>query len=107
MHVDRDMLATWTQTGGIVGGVDEQELTEVRGARTQQVAFEVAADLLRRKFPGHDGALKPWLFPALIDVSRRWLDQRVTFEPDTPVGALLLAQPKARAAEAVFDAIVR
>jgi type III restriction enzyme len=107
LHIDKDLLATWTQTVGIVGAVDEQELTEVRNARTQEVAYAVAADLLRRRFPGYGGDLKPWLFPALVDVSKRWLDERVTFAPDTPVGSLLLAQPKARAAEAVFDAVVR
>jgi type III restriction enzyme len=107
LHVDKDLLATWTQTVGIVGGADEQELTEVRGARRQEVTYAIAADMVRRKFAGLGGDAKPWLFPELIDVSRRWLDERVTFAADTPVGALLLAQPKARAAEAVFDAVVR
>jgi type III restriction enzyme len=108
LHVDRELLATWTETGGVVGDVDEQELAEVRGARSQEVAFAVAADVLRRKFPGHDGATKPWLFPALVDVTKRWLaHERVTFAPDTPVGCLLLAEPKAQAAEAVVNAVVR
>lgn len=105
LHVDRELLATWTQTGGVIGGVEEQDLDDVRGARPQQVAYEVAADLLRRRFAGHDGAIKPWLFPALVDVTKRWLaHDRVTFAPDTPVGCLLLAEPKAMAAEAVFHA---
>ncbi len=108
LHVDRDLLATWTQTAGFIGTVDEQVLTEVRGARRQEVAYAVAADVLRRRFPGHDGATKPWLFPALVDVTTQWLDHdRVTFAPDTPVGCLLLAEPKAQAAEAVFNAVVR
>src|SRR5262249_22038088 len=46
LHVDRDLLATWTQTGGIAGAVDEQELDEVRSARVQQVAYAIAADML-------------------------------------------------------------
>jgi len=108
LHVDRELLATWTQTSGIIGAVDEQLLTEVRGAREQEVAYAVAADVLRRRFPGHDGAIKPWLFPALVDVTKQWLSHdKVTFAPDTPVGCLLLAEPKAQAAEAVFNAVVR
>ncbi len=107
LHVDREKLATWTQTSGMVGDVDEQQLAEVRHARPQQVAFAIAADVLARKMPGHDGALKPWLFPALVDVTRRWLDTKVTLADDTPLGALLLAQPCAQAAEAVFNAVVR
>jgi len=107
LHVDRALVATWTQTQGVVGAVDEQTLDEVRHARRQEVAYAVAADLLRRSFPGHEGALKPWLFPELVDVTTRWLDTKVTFAPDTPPGVLLLARPRAAAAGAVFDAIVR
>jgi type III restriction enzyme len=110
LHVDRELVATWTQTGGLVGGVDEQELEEVRHARSQQVAYKLAAEILRRHLPGHDGAIKPWLFPALVDLAKQWLDpdaRRVTFAADTPVGALLLAEPAAQAAQALFNAVVR
>ncbi len=109
-HVNRELLATWTQTGGIAGAADEQELADVRNARSQQVAYAVAADVMRRKFPGHDGGTKPWLFPALVDVTTRWLDPasgHVTLAQDTPVGSLLLAELRAQAAEAVFNAIIR
>ncbi|MBK5222010.1 MAG: restriction endonuclease, partial [Acidimicrobiia bacterium] len=107
LHVDRDRLATWTQTAGLVGGVDEQQLESVLDVRPQQVAYEVAAEVVRRKMTAHDGVIRPWLFPALIDVTRRWLDEKVTFADDTPLGSLRLAQFKAQAAEAVFDAVVR
>ena len=110
VHVDRDVVATWNQNQGVIGAGETQELTEVRGARHQQVAFEVAADTLKRKFAGHDGVLKPWLFPALVDLTKRWLDPAsgiVTFADNTPVGFLLLAEPKAQAAEAVFHAVAR
>jgi type III restriction enzyme len=109
LYIDRALLATWTETGGMIGEVDEQDLAEVRHARPQQVAYAVAADMLRRKFRGHDGATKPWLFPALVNVTTRWLAPQpglVTFAPDTPVGSLLLAEPRAQAAEAVFNAVV-
>ncbi|MFZ6005765.1 MAG: BPTD_3080 family restriction endonuclease [Actinomycetota bacterium] len=107
LHVDREMLATWTQTAGMIGAVDEQELIRVKDARPQQVAYGVAADVLRRKMAAHDGVTKPWLFPAIVDVTRQWLDTKVTFAPDTPLGALLLTQFSAQAAEAVFDAVAR
>ena len=106
LHVDRALVATWTQTGGVIGEAEEQSLDQVRHARIQEAAYGVAAELLRRYFPGHDGALKPWLFPELLDVTRRWVAEKVTFADDTPPGVLLLAQPRARAAEAVFDAVV-
>ena len=107
LHVDRELVALWTQTGGPIGAADEQSLDEIRLARTQEVAFAVAAQLLRAKYPGHDGALKPWLYPELVDVTKRWLDTKVTFATGTPAGILLLDTLRARAAEAVFEAIVR
>jgi type III restriction enzyme len=106
LHVDRGLVALWTQTGGVIGASEEQDLDDVRHARRQRVAYEIAADLLRRRFLGHDGARSPWLFPALLDVTRRWLDTKVTFADDTPPGVLLLAQFRARAAEAVYEAVV-
>ncbi|MCY4435596.1 MAG: DEAD/DEAH box helicase family protein [bacterium] len=107
LHIDRDLVALWVEVGGVIGATDEIDMPHVREARTQRIIYEVAADLLRRFFPGHDGALKPWFFPALLDVTRRWFETKVTFAPDTPPGVLLLAQPKAAAAEAVYDAVVR
>ena len=107
LHVDKELVALWTVTAGVIGGIDEQDLEPIRHVRTQEVVFGVAAELLRSKFPGHDGALKPWLFPELADVTKRWLDTKVTFAADTPAGVLLLGVPRARAAEAVYEAIVR
>jgi type III restriction enzyme len=107
MHIDQDLLALWTEAAGVLGEHEEVDLDEVRQARRQRVAFAVASQVLRRYFAGHDGALKPWLFPALLDVTRGWLDHKVTLAPGTPVGVLLFAQPKAKAAEAVYDAFVR
>ena len=106
LHVDRALVATWTQTEGVIGVADEQSLDRIRHARVQEAAYELAAEVVRRFFTGHDGALKPWVFPELLDVTRRWLAERVTFADDTPPGVLLLAQPRARAAEAVYEAVL-
>lgn len=107
LHIDKDLLAIWVEIGGVLGATDEIDLPHVRNARRQHIVYQIGAEVLRRFFPGHDGALKPWLFPALLDVTRRWFDSKVTFAADTPPGVLLLAQYKAAAAEAVYDAVVR
>lgn len=107
LFVDQALVATWTQVSGVVGTTDEHELERVRHARLQEVAYGIGADVVRRYFAGLDGALKPWLFPSIIELTRRWLDEKVTFAADTPPGMLLLAQPRARAVEAVADSLVR
>ncbi len=107
LHVDRDQVPLQVEVGGIIGETDEIDMANEWKARKQQIIYRVAAEVLRRFFPGHDGALKPWLFPAVLDVTRRWFHTKVTFASATPPGVLLLDQPRAAAAEAVYDAIVR
>src|SRR5262249_8761834 len=48
----------------------------------------------------------PWLFPQLVDITSRWLDECVTTDPQVTKGNLLLIQATARAAEKVFSAIL-
>ncbi|MXW57574.1 MAG: restriction endonuclease [Acidimicrobiia bacterium] len=108
LHVDRHVVATWTQTEGIAGETAEQNLERLRGARPQEVAYRVARTMLQRadQFAGHDAAEKPWLFPQLVDITRQWLaSDCVTFADGTAVGMLLLTEATHRAAEAVFRAI--
>ncbi len=107
LHIDRDSLALWVESAGMIGATEEVDLSQVRNTRSQHIVYAVAAEVLQRFFSGHDGALKPWLFPAIVDVTRRWFEHKVTFAADTPPGVLLLAQYKATAAEAVYNAIVR
>ena len=105
--VDESRVATWTEAQGIVGETDEAELKIVKDARRQEIVFNVAAEVLKRHLPGHDGALKPWLFPELLRITKRWYDEKLQFAPGTDRGVLLLAEPKAWAAEAVYNAVVQ
>lgn len=108
LHVDRNTVATWTMTKGLVGVAEEQDLEELRNARPQEVAYRIAKTMLQRPehFAGHDTAEKPWLFPQLVDITRQWLASNcVTYADDTTVGMLLLTEGTNRAAEAVFRAI--
>ncbi len=107
LHIDKDQVAIWVEVGGLVGRADEIDLSNVRNARRQHIIYEIAAEVLRRFFCGHDEALKPWLFPAILDVTRRWFESKVDFGADTPPGVLLLAQCKIAAAAAVYDAVIR
>ncbi len=108
LHVDRSVVATWTQTQGLVGEAAEQDLWRLQNARPQEVAFQIARTMLQRPdhFAGHDAAEKPWLFPKLVEITKQWFDAGcVTFDDDTTVGMLLLTEATNRGAEAVFRAI--
>lgn len=106
VHVNRDELATWVQVSHIVGGLENVELDEYRNARPQKVAYEVAAVLVHKLYTAYDAAARPWLFPRLVELAKRWLDECVTFGDDAFVGLFLPAQNCHAAAEKLFGAIV-
>ena len=109
MHVDDSLAALWVQNQGVVGAGEEVDLDDIRAARPQQVAFKIAETMLKRpdQLAAHDGAPRPWLFPQLLDIIKRWLDRYVTTEPGVAKGMLLLAQPRNIASEKINDAIRR
>jgi type III restriction enzyme len=91
----------------LIGEREEVDLEQIRRARPHAVAFALARELTRRQFAAHEGAARPWLFPRLVEIAGRWLDQCVTTDPGVTKGHLLLAQPRAEAAEKIYGAIVR
>ncbi|MGI8492251.1 MAG: BPTD_3080 family restriction endonuclease [Acidimicrobiales bacterium] len=108
LHVDQKLVALRVESQGVVGSAEEVDLEEVRNARPQKIAFAIAKSLIEQErfFAAHAGVERPWLFPRLVDICQRWLDECVTTEPGVTKGHLLLAQPRARAAEKVYGSIV-
>lgn len=109
LHLDQQSVALWVRSAGVVGPTSEVDLTDLRSARPQRIAFHIAKTLLQneRFLAAHDAVEKPWLFPQLVDICRRWLDGCVSTDPGVPLGYLLLTQANARAAEKVYSSIVR
>ena len=109
LHLDQAAVALWVQNQGVVGAAAEVDLEDIRNARTQRIAFAIAKTLVQREefFAAHAGVERPWLFPQLVDICRRWLAECVTTDPEVTKGHLLLTQACARAAGKVFSAIVQ
>ena len=109
LHLDQATVALWVRSQGIVGVATEVDLDDIRAARTQSVAFAIAKILTQREefFAAHGGVERPWLFPQLVEICRRWLDECVTTDPEVTKGHLLLTQAAAGAADKVFGSIVR
>ncbi len=107
--VDQSTVALWVKNQGVVGEASEVDLSDIRNARDQRIAFGIAKTLLQREefFAALSGVERPWLFPQLVEISRRWLAECVSTEPGVTKGHLLLTQASARAAEKVFGSIVR
>lgn len=107
LEADKQTVATWVKSGGVVGVTEEVQLDDIRDARPQQVAFAIAKVLVQR--PEYFGALggseRPWLFPQLVNISRRWLSECFSMDPELFIGLLMLTQPANDAAAKVFDSI--
>ncbi len=105
-HVTRNELAVWVENSGIAGAVDEVDLPEYREARPQKVAYKIAARMIDEFYRAYEADPRPWLFPRLVELSRRWLDECVTFGDDAFVGLLLPAQHLHAAAEKLFGVLL-
>lgn len=103
--VDPEKVALWTASQPIVGQGEDVDLREeFASKRPQQVAYEIAAEVLTR-FLRAGSDERPWLFPQVVDFTRHWLAERVELG-GLPPGFLTLATPRALAAEQVYQAIV-
>ena len=108
LHVDKTKVAVITSVGGIVGEGETIVTAEINAARQQQVAYGIAKYLVDRFYPAMDDAPRPWLFPQLVSITTQWIDEGyVTFEPDTPIGLLLIAEWRHLAAERIFGDIMK
>jgi type III restriction enzyme len=91
----------------IVGEIVILTLDHLKGVRPQTVAFKLATHLQQHHFKD-----RPWLFPQLLDIVRRWLGDPdgdspyVDYGDETFPGLLLFVQKANEAAEKIKRAII-
>jgi type III restriction enzyme len=90
----------------IVGTTEKHRLDDVKRRRPNEVAFLLAKLTLEKYFRDDDGNDKPWLFPQLLAIAKRWLADFVTLKDHTFPQLLLLIQFAHDAAERIYKAIV-
>ncbi|MCB0953464.1 MAG: DEAD/DEAH box helicase family protein [Microthrixaceae bacterium] len=105
-------VPTRTDMAAVVGEADEHRLEHFQAMRTQEVAFRLAKRLLDRYFrtPDSDGqpaGERPWLFPTLVEIARRWVEECVTLADDSFIGLLAMQQRSDDAVEKLYQSIVR
>ncbi len=99
-------VPTRTDLEGIVGAGETVTDDQSHGRRRQEVAYQLAARLLRTHFTALGEDPRPWLFPQLVRIAQQWLDQCVDVAPDYAIGHLLTStEGQAVAAEAIHRAI--
>jgi type III restriction enzyme len=99
-------IPTKTENAPIVGESSIHTLDDLKRRRTNEVAFLLAKLTLEKYFRDDDGNDKPWLFPQLLDIAKRWLDDCVTLKDNTFPQLLLLIEFAHDAADRIYKAIV-
>jgi type III restriction enzyme len=99
-------IATRTENAPVVGERTWHTLDDLRKHRMQEVAFALARLTLEKYFRDDDGNLKPWLFPQLLAITNRWLDECLTCHENTFPQLLLFVEFAHDAADRIYRAIV-
>ncbi len=99
-------IPTKTENAPIVGETSIHTLDDLKVRREQEVAFLLAKLTLEKYFRDDDGSGRPWLFPQLVSIARRWLKECVTLKDNTFPQLLLLIQLAHEASDHIYRAIV-
>jgi type III restriction enzyme len=90
----------------IIGAEVKLSLDDLRASREATVAFHLAGHTLRRWFRDQEDNLKPWLFPSLLGITRRWLAECLRCVGGTFPAYLLWRAIGDVAAEKIYRACV-
>ena len=99
-------LPSKTEVAPIVGEVGIHTLDKLKDLRDQQVQFYIARRIID-KFFKEDDSNRPWLFPNLLEITKRWYEEYVVCKDNTFKQLLYLTRPLEDAAEKIYRSIVR
>lgn len=99
-------IPTKVQLDPIVGESSIHTLDDLKRRRPNEVAFLLAKLTLEKYFRDDDGNDKPWLFPQLLGIAKRWLAECVTLKDNTFPQLLLLIEFAHDASDRIYKAIV-
>lgn len=112
-------IPTKTENAPIVGESSILTLDDLKQRRDQEVAF-LLAKLVLEKYFRSDGAqplnkngkhqfdsdVQAWLFPQVLQISKKWLNECVTLKDNTFPQLLLLIEFAHDAADRIYSAII-
>ena len=99
-------IPTRVENAPIAGESSIHTLDDLKRRRPNEVAFRLARLTLEKYFRDDDGNDKPWLFPQLLAITKRWLAECVTLKDNTFPQLLLLIEFAHDAADRIYTAIV-
>ncbi len=101
-----DMVPTETVLDPIIGESSMTNLDGLKAMRMQQIAFLIARRVLVTHFGDVIGTEKPWLFPQMLEITKRWIRECLTCKDDTFPQLLALHDLTLAASDRIYRAIV-
>ncbi len=99
-------IPTKTENAPIVGEISIHTLDDLKRHRPNEVVFLLAKLTLEKYFRDDDGNDKPWLFPQLLGITKRWMEQCVILKDNTFPQLLLMITFAHDAADRIYGAVV-
>ena len=99
-------LPVRTEMASIIGETVMHTLYGLKDHREQEIDFRLASLVLGRYFRDNEGNPKPWLFPQLLRIARRWRLECLTCKDNTFPQMLLMIELANDAADRIYRAIV-
>jgi type III restriction enzyme len=90
LTLDTENIPTEVTVSGLIGVTDAHTLDDLRAKRDQEVAFALAHRIMEKFDSGRDP--RPWYFPQVLRITKRWMAECVTYRGGTFPGLLLLAE---------------
>lgn len=106
LALSTENVPTKTENAPIVGETSIHTLDDLKRRRSNEVAFLLAKLVLDNYFRDPEGNDKPWLFPQILGISKRWLSECVVLKDNTFPQLLLLMEFAHDAADRIYKAIV-
>jgi type III restriction enzyme len=91
----------------IIGETNIHTLEDLKRIREQEVAFRLARLVLEKYFRNRDEEPKRWLFPQLLSITKRWMDECVKLKDNTFPQLLILLDSAHTAADKIFQSIMQ
>jgi type III restriction enzyme len=103
--IDPTMAPSEAINAPLIGQEQRLSLDELSSVRPATIAFHLARNVARR-FIDADGQPKPWLFPSLLGITRRWLAECLHVAPGAHAAYLMWDAIGDLAAEPIYRACV-
>ena len=100
LTLDTKDIPTRTVVSGLLGASEDHTLDDLRAKRDQEVAYALAHRIMTWFDDGRDS--RPWYFPQVLRITKRWMAECVTYHGGTFPGLLLLAQNADEAARRIL-----